>query len=69
MQIKETFFKNIISDCGGGGSKKIIWYCKLTDGAQKQTLLPQHDDSLALARLSNNFFITKIDKIRESSQF
>ena len=30
----------------------------------KQTLLPQHDDSLTLARLFNEFFITKIDNIR-----
>ena len=30
----------------------------------KQALLHQHDDSLTLARMFNEFFITKIDNIR-----
>ena len=33
-------------------------------GREKQALLSQHDDSLTLARLFNEFFITKIDNIR-----
>ena len=33
-------------------------------GHGKKALLPQHDDSLTLARLFNEFFITKIDNIR-----
>ena len=33
-------------------------------GRGKKALLPQHDDSLTLARLFNEFFITKIDNIR-----
>ena len=33
-------------------------------GRGKKTLLPQHDNSLTLARLFNEFFITKIDNIR-----
>ena len=33
-------------------------------GRGKKTLLPQHDNSLALASLFNEFFITKINNIR-----
>ena len=33
-------------------------------GHEKQAILPQHDDSLTLSRLFNEFFITKIDNIR-----
>ena len=33
-------------------------------GRGKKALLPQRDDSLTLARLFNEFFITKFDNIR-----
>ena len=33
-------------------------------GHGKHALLPQHDDSLTLPRVFNEFFITKIDNIR-----
>ena len=60
---KEQFFKKQISDCGGDQDKLFDIVNSLL-GRGKQALLPQHDDSLTLARLFNDFFITKIDNIR-----
>ena len=52
-----------ISDCGGD-QKKLFGIVNSLLGRGKQALLPQHDDSLTLARLFNVFFITKIGHIR-----
>ena len=60
---KEQFFKKQISDCGGD-QKKLFGIVNSLLGRGKKALLPQHDDSLTLARLFNEFFITKIDNIR-----
>ena len=59
---KEQFFKNQISNCGGD-QKKLFGIVNSLLGRGKQALLPQHDDFLTLARLFNEFFITKIDNI------
>ena len=55
--------KKQISDCGGD-QKKLFGIVNSLLGRGKKALLPQHDDSLTLARLFNEFFITKIDNIR-----
>ena len=60
---KEQFFKKQISDCGGD-QKKLFDIVNSLLGRGKKALLPQHDDSLTLSRLFNEFFITKIDNIR-----
>ena len=60
---KEHFFKKQISDCGGN-QKKLFGIVNSLLGCGKKALFPQHDDSLTLARLFNEFFITKIDNIR-----
>ena len=60
---KEQFFKKQISDCGGD-QNKLFGIVNSLLGRGKTALLPQHDDSLTLARLFNEFFITKIDNIR-----
>ena len=49
---KEQFFKKQISDCGGD-QKKLFGIVNSLLGRGKQALLPQHDDSLTLARLFN----------------
>ena len=59
---KEQLKKN--SDCGGD-QKKLFGIVNSLLGRGKKALLPQHDDSLTLARLFNEFFITKIDNIRQ----
>ena len=46
------------------GIKKIFGIVNSLLGRRKQALLHQHDDSLTLARLFNEYFITKIDNIR-----
>ena len=51
-------FKKQISDCGGDQKKRFGIVNSLL-GRGKQSLLPQHDDSLALARMFE-FFINKI---------
>ena len=61
--VKEQFFKKQISVCGGD-QNKLFGIVNSLLGRGKQALLPQHDDSLTLARLFNEFFITKIDNIR-----
>ena len=60
--MKRKFFKKQISDCGGD-QKKLFGIVNSLLGRGKQTLLPHHD-YLTLARLFNEFFITKIDNIR-----
>ena len=60
---KEQFFKKQISDCGGD-QKKLFGIVNSLLGHGKKALLSQHDDSLTLSRLFNEFFITKIDNIR-----
>ena len=47
-----------------GDQKKQFVIVNSLLGRGKQALLPQHDDFLTLARLFNEFFITKIDNIR-----
>ena len=60
---KEQFFKKLISDCGG--DQKILFdIVKSLLGRGKKAILLQHDDSLTLSRLFNEFYITKIDNIR-----
>ena len=64
----ENDFENIIhganiSDCGGD-QNKLYGIVNTLLGRGNQALFPQHDDSLTLARLFNEFFITKIDNIR-----
>ena len=62
---KEQFFKKTYSGLWWGGLKSnyfgivnsLLW-------CGKKALLPQHDDALTLARLFNEFFISKIDNIR-----
>ena len=44
--------------------KKLFGIVNSLLGRGKKVLLPQHDDSLTLARLFNEFFITKIDNVR-----
>ena len=51
-----------MSDCGG--DQYTLFDIVNSLGFGKKALLPQHDESLTLARLSNEFFITKIDNIR-----
>ena len=58
--VKEQLKK--IQDCGGDQTKLFGLVTSLL-GRGKQALLPQHYDSLTLARLFNKFFITKIDNI------
>ena len=48
-------FKKQISDCGGD-QKKLFGIVNSLLVRGKQALLPQHDDSLTLARLFNEFF-------------
>ena len=62
---EEQFFllKKQISDCGGD-QKKLFDIVNSLLGRGKKALLPQQDDSLTIARLFNEFFITKIDNIR-----
>ena len=47
---REQFFKKQISDCGRD-QKKLFGIVTSLFGRRKQALLPQHDDSLTLARL------------------
>ena len=61
--VKRNSFKKQISDCGGD-KKKLFGIVNSLLGCGKKALVPQHDDSLTLARLFNEFFITKIDNIR-----
>ena len=49
---KEQFFKKQISDCGGD-QNKLFGIVNSWLGRGKKALLPQHDDSLTLARLFN----------------
>ena len=63
MVKRNSFSKNQISDCGGD-QKKLFGIVNYLLGRGKKALLPQHDDSLTLARLFNDFFNTKIDNIR-----
>ena len=58
---KERFKKKIL-DCGGD-QKKLFSIVNSLLGHGKQALLPQHDDSLTLVRMFNEFFNTKIDDI------
>ena len=51
------------SDCGGD-QKKLFGIVNSLLGRGKQALFLQHDDSLTLAKLFNEFCITKIDNIR-----
>ena len=60
---KEQFFKKQISDCAGD-QNKLFGIVNSLLGRGKKALLPQHNDSLTLAILFNEFFITKIDNIR-----
>ena len=60
---KEHFSKKQISDCGRD-QKKLFGIVNSLLGRGNKALRPQHDDSLILARLFNEFFITKIDNIR-----
>ena len=67
MVKRNSFSKNRFSDCGGD-QNKLFGIVNSLLGRGKQTLLPQHDDSLTLARLFNEFFITTIDNIRHEFQ-
>ena len=60
---RNNFSKKQISDCCGD-QKKLFGIVNSLLGRGKQALLPHHDDSLTLARLFNEFYITKIDNIR-----
>ena len=60
---KEQFFNKQISDCDGDQKKPFDIVNSLL-GRGKKALLAQHDDSLTLARLFNEFSITKIVNIR-----
>ena len=59
----EQFFKKQNSNCGGD-QNKLFGIVNSLLGHGKKALLPQHDDFLTLARLFNEFLITKIDNIR-----
>ena len=48
----------------GGDKKKQFGIVNSLLGRGKHALLPQHYDSLTLARLFKEFFITNIDSIR-----
>ena len=65
---KEQFSKKQISDCGGD-QNKLVGIVNSVLGRGKKASLPQHDDSLTLARLFNEFSITKIDNIRHAFRF
>ena len=63
--VKRNSFFNKKTDFGlWWGSKELFGIVNSLLGRGKKALLPQHDDSLTLARLFNEFFITKIDNIR-----
>ena len=51
---KKPFFKKQLLDYGGG-LKETIWHFNSLLGDGKQALLPQHDNSLTLAILFNEF--------------
>ena len=53
---KKQFFKKQILNCGGD-QKTLFGSVNSLLGCGKKALLPQHDDSLTLARLFNEFFI------------
>ena len=55
MVKRNSFSKNKFSDCGRD-QKKLFGIVNSLLGCGKKTLLPQHDDSLTLARLFNEFF-------------
>ena len=61
--VKKNSLKKQISGYGGD-QKKLFGIVNSLLGRGKKALLPQHDDSLTLAGLFNEFFITKIDNIR-----
>ena len=61
---KETCFKKQILACGGD-QKLLIGIVNSILGRGKQIVYPQHTDSLTLASLFNNYFITKIVDIRK----
>ena len=61
---KEKCFKKQISDCGGD-QKQLIGIVNSILGRGKQIVYLQHTDSLTLASLFNNYFITKIADIRK----
>ena len=57
-------FKTQISDYGGD-QKQLFGIVNSILGRGKQIVYPQHTDSLTLASLFNNYFITKIADIRK----
>ena len=61
---KEKCFKKQISDCGGD-QKQLFGIVNSILGRGKQIVYPRHTDSLTLASLFNNYFITKIADIRK----
>ena len=61
---KEKCFKKQISNCGGD-QKQLFGIVNSILGRGKQIVYPQHTDSLTLASLFNNYFITKIADIRK----
>ena len=61
---KEKCFKKQISDCGGD-QKQLFGIVNSILGRGKQIVYPQHTDSLTLASLFNNYFVTKIADIRK----
>ena len=61
---KESYFKTQISDCQGD-QKQLFSIVNSLMGREKQTLYPQHKDSLSLATLFNDYFVTKISDIRK----
>ena len=66
--VKDQFFKKQYADCGGD-QNKLFGILNALLGRGKQELLPQHDDSLTLSRLFNEFFNTKIENIRHVPDF
>ena len=61
---KEKCFQKKISDCGGDQNQLFRILNSLL-GRGKQAVYPKHTDSLSLASVFNNYFVTKIADIRE----
>ena len=61
---KEKCFHKKISDCGGD-QNKLFRIVNFLLGRGKQAVYPKHTDSLSLASVFNNYFVTKIADIRK----